>query len=111
MYRVAKKTTKNTEFKCLECKHVKADSLKKEKWGCMVECNAPNRCLTSKFNAKDYYCVEYKGFKDMSESEKENLHNKIMKEYSDSKFKEYVKKYYPKEQAKKMIEQRKNKNI
>ncbi len=106
MYRVAKRTTKRTKYKCLECKHVKPDTYKVQKWGCMVECNAPNRCLTSRFNAKDFYCIEYKGFNDMTESDKENIRREVMNDWFDERFKEHAKKYYPKAQAKKMIDER-----
>lgn len=59
-YRVAKKTTKSTEYHCLKCKHLKAGTYEIHRYnGCMVECNAPNRCLREPFNARDFYCVEY----------------------------------------------------
>ena len=102
MYRVAKKTTKKTQGHCLKCKYSK-ELRKIGGGGVIVECTAPNRCMMSEFNANDFYCVEYKGANDMTQSEKDSIAQAVRNEYSKSAFREYANKYYPKKQAKEMI--------
>lgn len=110
MYRTPKKTTRRTEYKCLKCKHIKPDTYKIESWGCMVECLAPNRCFMSKFNAKDYFCVEHKSLNEMSKSEQDRYRDKVQKDYQKKEFKLWAYKYHPKKQAKKLVEEWKEKN-
>ncbi len=76
----------------------------------MVECNAPNKCLIAPFNAKDYYCVEHKSLNEMSQLEQDRYREKVQKDYQKKQYKKYVYKYYPKEQAKIMIKEWKEKN-
>lgn len=106
MYRVVKKTTQKSQYKCLNCKHCKKIDAKIETWGCYVECVAENRCFQSSFNARDFYCQEYKGFNDMSAYEQNELREKLAKDYSKKAFKEYANKYYSKKQAQQMIQAR-----
>ena len=102
MYRVAKKTTKNTKGHCLKCKHCKVirKTVLDES---IVECTASNSCMITEFNANHFYCVEMKGFNDMTSNERQNIENKINADYQKKMFKEYVNKYYPKAQAQNMI--------
>ncbi len=108
MYRVAKKTTQKTQDKCLKCKYSKELS-KSAGGGVIVECTAENRCILTPFNSRDFYCVEYKGANDMTESEKDAIRNAIQKEYSLKQFREYANKYYPRKQAVSMIQAYKEK--
>ena len=102
MYRVAKKCTKNTQEHCLKCKYcnVIRETVIGEK---IVECTAENRCIVTEFNANHFYCVEMKGFSDMTSSERYSLEHKINTDYQKKMFKEYVNRYYPQEQARSMI--------
>lgn len=108
MYRVPKKTTKKTEYTCFNCKYVEAEKLERTYFGCYVKCNAENKCFQGEFNAKDYYCVEHKGFQDMTEREKENYLKKVKQKEALAKYKECCSKYYTKEEAKLMVERFKN---
>ena len=107
MYRVAKKTTKKTQYKCLECPHIKPAIYKKEFWGCRVECNAPNKCLIAPFNAKDYYCVEVKSLNEMSKAEQEKFRDKVKQDYADKEYRKWAKKFHTPEEAKELIKKRK----
>lgn len=75
MYRVAKKTTKKTELYCLKCKYCKVpvdtdlNSKMLQERGILVECTAENRCMPMQFNAKYYYCKEYKSANEMTADE------------------------------------------
>ena len=104
MYRVTRKTTKNTEYKCLECKHCVLIDKEKQEYGQYVECNAENRCIVTSFNAKYYTCTEHKGFNDMSESELKSFKDAENAKKEKKAYKEYVFKYYPKRQAQRMYE-------
>lgn len=106
MYRVAKKATKNTQGHCLKCKYCKVirETIIGEK---IVECTAENRCILTEFNANHFYCVEMKGFRDMTSDELYDLIAKGEKDYQTKMFREYVNKYYPKAQAQAMINARK----
>ena len=75
--------------------------------GQYVECTAPNRCITTTFNARDYYCKEYKGFNDMNDTELESV-----KKYYDTKreiqeYSAYSNKYYSKKKATQLIKNKK----
>ena len=102
MYRVAKKATKNTQGHCLNCKYCKVirETIIGEK---IVECTAENRCIFTEFNANHFYCVEMKGFGDMTSGERSSLEAKFNKDYQMKMFREYVNKYYPQAQARSMI--------
>lgn len=102
MYRVTKKTTKRTQNKCLNCKYVNvlAENL--------VECNAPNRCINTKFNPKYYYCIEYKGFSELNKIEVEDIRQLISKDMAKKELRQYVKTYFPKDEAKKILKGEKN---
>ena len=102
MYRVTKKTTKKTYQHCLKCKYSK-ELRQIAGGGVIIECTAPNRCITTEFNANDFYCIEYKGVNDMSQSEKDAIVRRINNNYAKSAFREYANKYYSKKQAKEMI--------
>lgn len=99
-YRVAKKCTERTEYYCLSCRYVKPDDYKKENWGCYVECNAENKCLTGKFNAKHFYCTE---FRTLDEQKMDEIIQKNRKKEALSEFRKYARKYYSKEEADRMI--------
>lgn len=101
-YRVAKKTTKLTENKCLKCKHHKMINSQHN----IIECIAPNRCITSTFNAKDFYCIEYESISEMDNYKKRKLKEKIQSDYSKKAYKEYCNKYYPKKMAQQMIKKK-----
>lgn len=101
-YRVAKKITKTTQYKCLKCKNCKQIDSSVSAYGCTVECNAPNKCITSHFNARDFYCVEFKSINEMDNYEQRKLQEKIQTDYSKKAYKEYCNKYYPKKMAQKM---------
>ena len=107
MYRVAKKTTKRTQGHCLKCKHHK-EICKVSGVGTLVECIAPNKCMMTSFNANDFYCVEYKGYNEMTQSEKDALAKKIWQEKSLKDYREYVKSY-PKKFRAQMIKEYKEK--
>lgn len=101
-YRVSKKTTKKTVNKCKECKFVldNGESL--------VECTAPNKCFMGKSDARYFYCLEYEGFNELSFSKIEKLKNKILDKQDEVNYKEYVRKYHPKKEAKRLIEEYKS---
>lgn len=61
-YRVPQKTTKKNEYFCLKCEHLETENYVKTKSGCLIKCKAPNKCFQGEFNAKFYYCREYKSF-------------------------------------------------
>jgi len=65
--------------------------------------------MITSFNSRDYYCVEYRGANDMTESEMEEIARKNRNNYSLEAYKEYVKKYYPKKEHKQMIKDYKEK--
>jgi len=102
MYRVAKKTTQRTKGKCLKCPYCK-ELQKIAGGGVIVECTAENRCILTPFNANDFYCIEYKGANDMTETEKDAIRKAIQKDYSKKQFREYANKFYSKKEAQRMI--------
>ena len=99
MYRVAKKTTQRTVYKCLNCTYCKRIDAKVEPWGCYVECTAENKCFLKQFNARDYYCIQYKGSNELSKIEKEKIRNKVQEDYAKKELKKYLKTYYTKQEA------------
>lgn len=107
MYRTPMKTNKRTQYKCLKCKHIKPGDYKMGPYGCTIECNAPNKCFNTEFNARDYYCQEYKGFNEMPESKVYDMKKKSEELLAAKEYKLYLKKYYTKEEAKKMLTTRK----
>lgn len=94
MYRVVMKTTKATQDHCLKCKH--CEIVQQIHGSTYVKCNAENKVINTTFNARDYYCKEYKGFNELSEFEINKCREQIQKKYSDSAFREYANKYYQK---------------
>lgn len=102
MYRVKKNTTKKTEFTCLNCKHFDKKSDKTDK-SCYGECTAPKKVLFGEFNAKDYYCIEYRGFGEISQSEINDIVQKQREKYAKKEYERYVKTYYSKEDAKRIL--------
>lgn len=103
MYRVAKKTRKNTQNYCLSCKYCKTNDEPDKFKNCFAECIAPNKVIIGIFNTKDFYCKEYKNFNEMSEKEKNKLIESIEQEKEIKAFKEYAKKYFDKKKAKILI--------
>ena len=103
-YRVVKKCTKKTEYKCRDCKYYKELS------DVSALCEAPDRVIKDTFNPKHFYCVKYKGFNDMSESEINKLIELKHKKDALFEYKQYVKKYYSKEEAKRLVKEFKNGN-
>lgn len=104
MYRVVKKTTKKTEHACLECKFCKI--IKKMNKDVFVECLAENKCISGEFNSKYFYCVEYKGFNELSDYDIEKMQEKKRFEDSKREFRKYLNKYYTKKEATKMYKQK-----
>lgn len=105
MYRVAKKTSLRTQGYCLDCKYHKILREYPDPCGTIIECTAPNRCITGEFNSNDFYCLEYKGLNDYTEVEKQEMANKVRKDYAKKEYREYARKYFSKEEAKKMIKE------
>lgn len=97
MYRMAKKTTKKTKGYCLKCK------FHKEITSVLIECTAENKCFQAPFNPNDFYCIEYKGFSDMSDKKINDLADEIYSDYLRKQYAEFAKKYYPRKTAKQMI--------
>ena len=60
--------------------------------------------MMTEFNSNDFYCVEYKGINDMSQSEKDAIAKKIWQEKSLKDYREYVKNY-PKKYRAQMIKE------
>lgn len=105
-YRVAKKTTKRTQCYCLSCKYCKTDDTPDKYKNCFVECTAPNKALTGRFNAKDYYCIEVKSFYEMSESEIQVLADEAAEKYADEEYFKWARKYHPKREAEVLIREK-----
>lgn len=103
-YRVVKKCTKNTEYKCKECKFYKELS------DTSAICEAPDKVIKDTFNPKHFYCELYKGFNDMNEDEVNKLIERKHKKDALSEYKQYVKKYFTKEEGKKLIKEFKDGN-
>lgn len=104
-YRVIKKTNKKTVYACLDCRYCKKLE-EKCALGCMVECQAENRCVNGPFNARDFYCVEVKSINDMNDSTRERTIKDIQTKSAKENYKEYLKKFYTKKMAKEMYEKR-----
>lgn len=107
MYRVAKKTSLRTRGYCLDCKYHKILREYPDSYGTIIECTAPNRCITGEFNSNDFYCLEYKGLNDCNEIEKQKIKNANRLDYAKKEFREYTKKYFTKEQAKNLRKEKK----
>lgn len=108
MYRIVKKTTKNSQYHCLKCKYVELIDESRGGEGQYVRCTAENKVIRTPFNARDFYCKEFKGFNDMTPAEIESIKNNIAKKKEYKAFCEYARKYYPKKQAERMIREKKN---
>ena len=85
-YRVVKKCTKNTEYKCRECKFYKELS------DISAVSEAPDKVIKDTFNPKHFYCELYKSFNDMSKDEVNKLIERKRKKEALSEYKQYVKK-------------------
>lgn len=103
-YRVPQKTTKKNEYFCLKCEHLGTENYVKTMSGCLIKCKAPNTCFRGEFNAKFYYCREYKSFSELTPEEKKELEDQSLDEYSRKEFSRYARQYYPKKEAERMIE-------
>lgn len=101
-YRVIKKTNKKTVYACLDCRYCKKLE-EKCALGCMVECQAENRCVNGPFNARDFYCVEVKSINDMNDSTRERTIKDIQTKSAKENYKEYLKKFYTKKWQKKCM--------
>jgi hypothetical protein len=101
------KTTKRTEYTCLACKHVKI--IKKytddyeELTDCIVKCCAPNAAINQAFSAKYFYCIEYKGFGELTEKEIQAERDFLLEKYDDAELKKYAKTYIDKKDRKDFI--------
>ena len=71
--------------------------------GVLVRCNALNKCFHTEYNAKHYYCEEYKSFNEMSNSEIKAIENAISNEYANEEFKKWARKYHTKKEADELI--------
>ena len=109
-YRICKKTTKKTEYHCLKCKFCE-QLTEQAYWGCKVKCKASNSAFMDEFNAKDFYCIEYKGFNEMSKDEIDSIVKHENKKRALKEYKKYCNTYYTKPQAKEMIQAFKERNI
>ena len=103
-YRIVKKTTKKTEYFCLKCKYCE-QLTEKDYWGCKVRCKAPNSAFINDFNAKDNYCIEYKGFNEMSKNELDGIIKHEAKKRALKEYKKYANTYYTKADAKVAIKE------
>lgn len=108
MYRVAKKTTKKTEFKCLKCPFCKvaenvdinSDAIKER--GIFVECTAENKCMLMPFNAKYFYCVQYKSANEMTSDEIDAIINDNRMKYDIEQYRQSLK-YLPASKRNKLV--------
>ena len=92
-YRVKKRCTKKTMGYCLNCSYCTKISETK------VKCNAPDTCFISEFNPEEWYCTTYKGFNEMDSETLLKLKDKREKQIAFQELKQYVKKYYTREEA------------
>lgn len=110
MYRVAHKTTKKTELKCLKCQFCKipenidVNSNAVKERGILVECMAENKCMLMPFNAKYYYCVEYKSANEMTQSEIDVIIQKNRIKHDIQQYRESLK-YLPAKQRNELVKQ------
>lgn len=93
-YRVLKKTTKKTQYKCLTCKHCFVTENiydeRKKLIASMIDCQAENKPTPMIFNARDFYCVEYKMTSEQLEKARQEIELKDAKKSA----REWKKKYH-----------------
>lgn len=94
-------------MKCKHCKKPENVDLNSEivkERGILVECTAENRCMPMQFNAKYYYCKEYKSANEMTAEEIEEIviNNRI--KYEVNQYRESLK-YVPAKQRSVLVKQ------
>lgn len=101
-----KKTNKRTQLFCLKCKYVHTDKEPDKDNNCYVECTADNKVVFGRFNAKDFYCTEYKSISDLTEKEKVKLISRIDYQKEIEDFKRYAEIYICKDKRTNAIKEK-----